>query len=181
MRAHDTAASGGSDWTRVDLEECCDELDVAGDAWVAELDGRIVGYVDFEVRSGGRLIVDGYVDPQARGRGVGAPLAAAVEGIDVRPYRPGEERAVHPAVEEAWSVGAWGGVQTLGVRPAWRRRGIGEALLRAAFAEVFRRGERTVALQVDAQSPTGANRLYERAGMRVLYEIVVWQKALSAG
>jgi ribosomal protein S18 acetylase RimI-like enzyme len=75
--------------------------------------------------------------------------------------------------------GDWGWVERLGVRPAWRRRGIGEALLRAAFAEFHRRGERTVALQVDAESPTGATRLYERAGMRVLYE-VVWEKELRA-
>ncbi len=75
--------------------------------------------------------------------------------------------------------GEWGWVETLGVRPAWRRRGIGQALLRSAFLAFFERGERTVALQVDAESPTGATRLYERAGMRVLYEVVVWEKMLA--
>jgi mycothiol synthase len=74
--------------------------------------------------------------------------------------------------------GDWGWVGSLGVRPAWRRRGLGEALLRAAFAELFRRGERRVALGVDVQNPTGAVRLYERAGMHVYWEAVVYRKEL---
>jgi mycothiol synthase len=74
--------------------------------------------------------------------------------------------------------GEWGWVGTLGVRPPWRRRGIAEALLETAFAEFFRRGERRVALGVDAQSPTGATRLYEKAGMRVFWEAIVYEKEL---
>ena len=74
--------------------------------------------------------------------------------------------------------GEWGWVGILGVRPPWRRRGIAEALLETAFAEFFRRGERRVALGVDAQSPTGATRLYEKAGMRVFWEAVVYEKEL---
>ena len=69
----------------------------------------------------------------------------------------------------------------IGVRPAWRRRGIAEALLETSFAEFFRRGERRVALGVDAESPTGATRLYEKAGMRVFWEAVVYEKELRAG
>jgi mycothiol synthase len=77
--------------------------------------------------------------------------------------------------------GDWGWVASLGVRPAWRRRGLGEALLRASFGEFWRRGERTVALGVDAQNPTGATRLYERVGMRVLWQADVYRKELSRG
>ena len=77
--------------------------------------------------------------------------------------------------------GDWGWVGVLGVRRAWRRRGVANALLKRSFAEFFRRGERRVALQVDAQSPTGATRLYERAGMRVLYEVAVYEKEFDAG
>lgn len=58
-------------------------------------------------------------------------------------------------------------VQALGVRPAWRRRGLGRALLLHAFGEFRRRGAKRVALHVDAQSLTGATRLYESAGMHV--------------
>jgi len=72
----------------------------------------------------------------------------------------------------------WGGgwVGAIGVRPHWRRRGLGLALLRHAFAEFHRGGERVVRLGVDAQNPTGATRLYERAGMHVESEDVVYEK-----
>ena len=73
-----------------------------------------------------------------------------------------------------------GWVEALGVRPDYRRRGIAEALLKTAFAEFFRRGERKVGLGVDAESPTGATRLYERAGMRTLWHALVWEKELRA-
>jgi ribosomal protein S18 acetylase RimI-like enzyme len=60
-----------------------------------------------------------------------------------------------------------GWVRVLGVLRSHRRRGIGEALLRHSFAELARRGFERVGLGVDAESPTGAVALYERAGMRV--------------
>jgi mycothiol synthase len=61
-----------------------------------------------------------------------------------------------------------GQVRSLGVRPAWRRKGLGEALLREAFRELHARGLRTIQLGVDAENTTGALGLYERVGMRVL-------------
>lgn len=73
---------------------------------------------------------------------------------------------------------AQGWVEALGVRPEYRRRGIAEALLQTAFAEFWRRGERRVGLGVDAESPTGATRLYERAGMRTLWHAIVYEKEL---
>lgn len=60
-----------------------------------------------------------------------------------------------------------GWVNILGVLRSHRRRGIGEALLRHAFAEFAQRGCERVGLGVDAESPTGAVALYERAGMHV--------------
>ena len=60
-----------------------------------------------------------------------------------------------------------GWVRILGVLRSHRRRGIGEALLRHSFAEFARRGFERVGLGVDAESPTGAVALYERAGMHV--------------
>ncbi len=76
--------------------------------------------------------------------------------------------------------GNWGFVGTLGVRPAWRRRGLGLALLRESFRRFRETGETTVALGVDVDNPTGATRLYERAGMHVLWQADVWQKELRA-
>jgi ribosomal protein S18 acetylase RimI-like enzyme len=71
-----------------------------------------------------------------------------------------------------------GFVGAVGVRPAWRRRGIARALLETAFAEFRRRGGRVVTLGVDAENPTGATRLYERAGMHVESERIVYEKRL---
>jgi mycothiol synthase len=71
--------------------------------------------------------------------------------------------------------GDWGWIGSLGVLPSHRGRKIGEALLRTAFAEFWRRGERRVALGVDADNPD-ATRLYERAGMRVFYTVVIYEK-----
>jgi mycothiol synthase len=282
-RAADTAVWGDSDWTRQDLREEWDELDLGRDAWLVELDGRLAGYGTFADRSGGRLMGDGYVHPELKGRGVGSRLvdlyegraaeiadgrtlesatlrgdgaadrlfqsrayeavrhffrmvvdhetepeapawpagltvgrldverdgkafyAAIVEsfseewGFSIRPWdefrerRFGAERfdaSLCPVAKDGdeiaglclndWkSNGDWGWINFLAVRPAWRRRGLGEALLRESFREFFRRGERTVALGVDAQNPTGATRLYERVGMRVLWEAVVYRKDLA--
>lgn len=66
----------------------------------------------------------------------------------------------------------------LGVRPAWRGRGLGRALLVHAFGDFHRRGERRVGLGVDSENATGATRLYESVGMHVDQETVVWEKVL---
>jgi mycothiol synthase len=80
----------------------------------------------------------------------------------------------------SWKDGGdWGWIGMLGVLPSHRGRGIGEALLRTAFAEFWHRGERRVALGVVADNAI-ATRLYERAGMHVLYTIVVYEKELRA-
>ena len=64
--------------------------------------------------------------------------------------------------------GDWGWIGTLAVRPGSRRRGLGLALLQESFRRFAERGETVVALGVDSENPTGATRLYERAGMRIL-------------
>jgi mycothiol synthase len=71
-----------------------------------------------------------------------------------------------------------GWVSVLGVRMQWRRQGLGRALLLHAFHEFRRRGFHAAALGVDAESLTGANRLYESAGMRVVRQSDVYEKAL---
>lgn len=74
-----------------------------------------------------------------------------------------------------------GWVDDLGVRRAWRRRGLGEAFLRHAFGEFWRRGQRKVGLGVDATSLTNATRLYEKVGMRVTRENRQYEKELRPG
>jgi ribosomal protein S18 acetylase RimI-like enzyme len=74
-----------------------------------------------------------------------------------------------------------GVVASLAVRPAWRRRGLGFALLQNALGEFHRRGCGSVELLVDGDSLTGALRLYERAGMRVSRTQIAYEKELRAG
>jgi mycothiol synthase len=61
----------------------------------------------------------------------------------------------------------------------WRRRGVGEALLREAFGKFWRDGNRTISLGVDAQSGTGAQRLHERVGMHVHWGATLFEKVLD--
>jgi mycothiol synthase len=72
-----------------------------------------------------------------------------------------------------------GFVGAIAVRKPWRQRGIGLALLQHTFGEFYRRGKLRIALGVDAENPTGATRLYERAGMHVAYEAVVYGKEVA--
>lgn len=71
-----------------------------------------------------------------------------------------------------------GWIGTIGVRRPWRRRGVGEALIRRTFALLHARGLRKVRLSVDSQNPTGATRLYERVGMSVLRQSNTWEGEL---
>ena len=72
----------------------------------------------------------------------------------------------------------FGWVAVLGVRPAWRRRGLGKALLLHSFGEFRRRGATRVGLGVDAENTAGAVRLYERAGMKVARRHDAYEKTL---
>ena len=69
-----------------------------------------------------------------------------------------------------------GWVRILGVLPEYRQLGLGQALLRHTFAEFERRGFDAVGLGVDAENPTGAVRVYERAGMHVERTNLLFQK-----
>ncbi|HEX5951067.1 MAG TPA: GNAT family N-acetyltransferase [Actinomycetota bacterium] len=76
------------------------------------------------------------------------------------------------------SAGGW--IEELGVREPYRGRGLGALLLRHAFARLADGGVHEVRLNVDAQNATGATRLYERVGMRVRREWLVFEKPLAA-
>jgi mycothiol synthase len=71
-----------------------------------------------------------------------------------------------------------GYIAVLGVRSPYRRRGIGEALLRRAFEALYGRGRQGVDLHVDTDSLTGATRLYERVGMTAHPRFANWEKEL---
>ncbi len=74
-----------------------------------------------------------------------------------------------------------GWVGSLGVLRPYRKQGLGSALLRHSFGELYRRGQRRVGLGVDASNLTGALRLYEKAGMRVQRKFNTYEKELRPG
>jgi len=74
-----------------------------------------------------------------------------------------------------------GWVGTLGVRRPWRKNGLGLALLLHSFREFHRRGMKTIGLGVDASNPTGATRLYQKAGMGIAAEYVIYEKEYRPG
>ncbi len=72
-----------------------------------------------------------------------------------------------------------GHVNILGVRPGWRRRGLGRALLLHSFRELRDRGRLKADLGVDAENTTGAVQLYERAGMCVAHRMDSYELVLA--
>jgi ribosomal protein S18 acetylase RimI-like enzyme len=78
--------------------------------------------------------------------------------------------------EDAENVG-W--VSLLGVRPRWRGRGLGEALLSHSLALLRARGLGRAALNVDVDNTTGALRLYEKVGMNPVAAFTIWSKRIG--
>jgi len=72
-------------------------------------------------------------------------------------------------------------IDDLGVRPGWRRRGLGHSLLLYAFRALADRGASGAVLAVDTENRTGAPALYERAGMRSIRASYSCVKELRPG
>jgi mycothiol synthase len=75
--------------------------------------------------------------------------------------------------------GDCGWVDELGVLAPSPGRGIARALLLRFFATLARRGCRQLLLNVDAENPTGATKLYEGVGMRVVNRWDLWERSLG--
>lgn len=73
-----------------------------------------------------------------------------------------------------------GWVKMLAVSREHRRRGIGEALLRRAFALYAAKGRTQVGLGVDLANPTEAARLYHAVGMAPAYEADIYERTVKA-
>jgi len=72
--------------------------------------------------------------------------------------------------------GGW--VKALAVLRPYRRRGVGAALLRHAFAIYAAKGRTEAGLGVDMANPTEAARLYRAVGMHPLYEANIYQRTV---
>ena len=74
-----------------------------------------------------------------------------------------------------------GYVGNLAVRRRWRGRGLATTMLAVCFDEFARRGKVGAALHVDADSRTGATRLYESVGMREVHREALYELELRPG
>jgi mycothiol synthase len=72
-----------------------------------------------------------------------------------------------------------GWVKRLGVARDHRRKGIGEALLRHAFAVYAANGHKTAGLGVDMANPTHAVQLYLAVGLTPLYQANIYETKLD--
>ena len=72
-------------------------------------------------------------------------------------------------------------IDTLGVRKAWRGRGIARALLTHSFAAFFERERPIVDLDADGANLTGAIRVYTSAGMHPAWQQDAYEKELRPG
>jgi mycothiol synthase len=88
----------------------------------------------------------------------------------------GDELAGIVIARESESEPGLGWVRILGVVPKFRQRGLAQALLWRTFGECASRGLGRVGLGVDAENPTGAVRVYERAGMHVSRTNLILEK-----
>ena len=87
----------------------------------------------------------------------------------------GEELAGFALGFAAWhGLDGAGEVKSVGVRPQWRHRGVGEALVRSTLVQLHVHGLQRVMLGVDASNETEAVRLYERVGMRIAQQADNW-------
>jgi mycothiol synthase len=75
----------------------------------------------------------------------------------------------------------FGHINVVGVRREWRKRGIASALMKVSFAALYERGKKGAALGVDADSLTGALKIYERVGMHAARQYDNYEKELRAG
>jgi mycothiol synthase len=82
-----------------------------------------------------------------------------------------EEHIARIGRKEGW-------VDTLGVRRPYRRQGLGRALLLAGLHVLKEAGMESATLGVDAESLTGATRLYESVGFVERKRVILYRRAL---
>jgi ribosomal protein S18 acetylase RimI-like enzyme len=70
-------------------------------------------------------------------------------------------------------------IEYIGVHRHARGRGVAKALLHAVIGDAARRGRDRVGLEVDADSPTGADGLYASMGWKTDYVLESWFKDLE--
>jgi ribosomal protein S18 acetylase RimI-like enzyme len=72
-------------------------------------------------------------------------------------------------------------IEYIGVHRHARGRGVAKSLLHTVIADAAQRGRDRVGLEVDADSPTGADGLYRSMGWETVYVLESWFKELQLG
>ncbi|MBO0901220.1 GNAT family N-acetyltransferase [Cellulomonas sp. zg-ZUI222] len=99
-------------------------------------------------------------------------IAELVDGAEPAPV--GVLIASASVDEQGRAVGSY--VEYLGVLRTARGRGVARSLLDAVVTDAAERGRTRVALEVDADSPTGAADLYVRCGFSTSYVTQSWHR-----
>jgi ribosomal protein S18 acetylase RimI-like enzyme len=73
-----------------------------------------------------------------------------------------------------------GWLDSVFVRRAWRRRGLGAALVARSLVRLREAGMSEAMLGVDSDNPSGALALYERAGFKVHQRSAAYRKPMEA-
>lgn len=136
--------------------------DPAGMAWVAEQDGRRLGFVagtDSPSRFYRRLI---------RRRLIRFALAAAIPFLRRPSILPRLLRAFTKPAEASASGARRAELMSLAVWPWAQQRGAGALLVQCFIDEARRRGAEVVYLTTDAAGNDAVNRFYERLGFSVV-------------
>jgi len=96
--------------------------------------------------------------------------------------RAGDELAGYVVCEpEIPGDTACGYVSGFAVRATFRKQGLGTALLHHALRELQSRGKNAAELDMDSENLTGASRVYERAGMVPIRQMLLYEKCLRGG
>jgi GNAT superfamily N-acetyltransferase len=88
--------------------------------------------------------------------------------------------AIYAAPNEALGLRR-GWLDSVFTRRPWRNRGLAGALIARSLVRLRDREMTSAALGVDAENPTGALGLYERAGFAVHDRFVAWRKPMNMG
>jgi ribosomal protein S18 acetylase RimI-like enzyme len=92
------------------------------------------------------------------------------------PERPDAEARPAGALVATVSPGGSSYVEYIGVNRHARGRGVAKALLGAVIRDAAERGAGSVGLEVDADSPTGADGLYRAMGWRTVFVTESWHR-----
>jgi ribosomal protein S18 acetylase RimI-like enzyme len=95
-----------------------------------------------------------------------ATAGAEVVGYSLNGFFPNDEQVT--GRRDGW-------VRSLGVKRAWRGKGVASALLERSFNAFLEAGMTHSMLGVDSENPTGAFGLYEKLGYEVLHGTIISQ------